>query len=276
MAAIGTGAAVATATVDTEEQSWSERPFATGAFDPLYCAAKRGPMTRSLSGKAIVLAEALEDYRPMATRRIIIRTQVRVQVRRTVRWQQTITPIYQPAPSLPTMRTTAHLPAVTTQRRRVISTFGGNGGLDDLYVAPPSAEREWDVFVSYAGEDKATASELAAELEALDIRAWFAKTELTIGMGLRRSIDYGLAHSRFGAVLMSHAFFRKEWPQRELDGIVALQVGGRQRVLPIWHGLSHDDMLGYSPTLADTVAARTSDSTIKEIAAEIARVVRGA
>ncbi len=63
--------------------------------------------------------------------------------------------------------------------------------------------------------------------------------------------------------------------QRELDGIVALQVGGRQRVLPVWHGLNHDDMLAYSPTLADTVAARTSDSTIKEIAAEIARVVRG-
>ena len=54
-----------------------------------------------------------------------------------------------------------------------------------------------------------------------------------------------------------------------------LQVGGRQRVLPVWHGLSHDDMLGYSPTLADTVAARTSDATIKEIAAEIARAVRG-
>jgi hypothetical protein len=172
------------------------------------------------------------------------------------------------------MRTVAQLPATTTHRR-VISTFGGNGGLDDLYVAPPSVERDWDVFISYSGEDKATAGELAAELEALDIRAWFAKTELTIGMGLRRSIDHGLAHSRFGVVLMSHSFFKREWPQRELDGIVALQVGGRQRVLPIWHGLSHDDMLEYSPTLADTVAARTSDSTIKEIAAEIARVVRG-
>jgi len=209
----------------------------------------------------------------MATRRITVRTTVRVQVRRTVRWQATITPIYRPAPSLPAMRSVPQLPAAVTQRRRAVSTFGGDGGLEDLYVAPPSAEREWDVFVSYAGEDKATAAELASELEALDVRPWFAQTELTIGMGLRRSIDHGLAHSRFGVVLMSHSFFRKEWPQRELDGIVALQVGGRQRVLPIWHGLSYDDMLGYSPTLADTVAARTSDSTIKEIAAEIARVV---
>ena len=211
----------------------------------------------------------------MATRRITIRRTIRVEVRRTVRLQTTFAPISRATTSLLPVRTTAQLPASTTQRRRVISTFGGGGSLNDFYVAPPSPEREWDVFVSYAGEDRATASELAAELEALDISPWFAETELTIGMGLRRSIDYGLAHSRFGVVLMSHDFFRKPWPQRELDGIVGLQVAGRQRVLPIWHGLSHDDMLGYSPTLADTIAARTSDSTIKEIAAAIARVVRG-
>jgi hypothetical protein len=228
-----------------------------------------------LSGRAVVLAEALEGYLAMATRRITIRRTVRVEFRRTVRLQRTFTPIYQRAPSIPTMRTTAQLPS-TTQRQRVISTFGGNGGLEDLYVAPPSADRWWDVFICYAHADKATASLIAAELEALGIRAWFDKTEVTIGMGIRRSIDYGLAHSRFGVVLMSHTFFDREWPQRELDGIVALQVGGRHQVLPIWHGLSRDDMLRYSPTLADTVAARTGDSTIKEIAAEIARAVRGA
>jgi hypothetical protein len=228
-----------------------------------------------LSGRAVVLAEALEGYRAMATRRITIRRTVRVEVRRTIRLQRTFTPIYQLAPSISTIRTTAQLPS-TTQRQRVISTFGSNGGLEDLYVAPPSADRWWDVFICYAHADKPTASLIASELEALGIRAWFDKTELTIGIGIRRSIDYGLAHSRFGVVLMSHSFFGREWPQRELDGIVALQVGGRHQVLPIWHGLSHDDMLQYSPTLADTVAARTADSTIKEIAAEIARVVRGA
>jgi hypothetical protein len=210
----------------------------------------------------------------MVTRRITVRTTVRVQVRRTVTLRRTITPIYRPAPSLPTMRTMAQLPATVT-RRSVISTFSGGGGLDNLYVAPPSPEKQWDVFVSFSGEDRAIASELTDELEALGIRAWFAKTELTIGASLRRSIDYGLSHSRFGVVLLSHSFFRREWPQRELDGIVALQVGGRQQVLPIWHGISHDDMLSYSPMMAGTIAARTQDSTIKEIAAEIVRVVRG-
>jgi len=210
----------------------------------------------------------------MATRKIAVR--YRVEVRRTVRVRQTITPVFRPAPVMPAARSVAQVAATTRSRRRVISTYGGNvGGADDFYVAPPSADRGWDVFISYAHEDKATASRLAAELRALDVSAWFDETEMTIGMGIRRAIDHGLAHSRFGVVVMSHAFFRKEWPQRELDGLVALQVGGRQRVLPVWHGLSHEDMLGYSPTLADTMAARTAEATIAEIAAEIARVVRG-
>lgn len=212
----------------------------------------------------------------MATRRITVRGtvryQVRYQVRTTVRYRQTVTPQYESFLA-PPPRPIARIPATARQTRQVISTYGGYGGLDDLYVAPPSPDREWDVFISYANEDKATVVLLAAELDAQGVKPWFDKTELTMGIGLRRSIDYGLAHSRFGVVFMSHSFFSKEWPQRELDGLVALQVDGRQRVLPVWHGLTHDDVLGYSPMLADTIAARTSDSTIEEIAAEIARIV---
>lgn len=210
----------------------------------------------------------------MATRRITVRTTVRYQVRTTTRIRRTVTPTYVSAPSIAPTRAIAQLPA-STRTRRLISTYGGDmGGADDFYVAPPSPEREWDVFISYASEDRPTVALLAATLRDLDIEPWFDETELTIGMGLRRSIDHGLAHSRFGVVVMSHSFFRKEWPQRELDGLVALQVGGRQRVLPVWHGIDHDDMLRYSPTLADLYAARTSSASIAEIGAEIAKVVR--
>jgi hypothetical protein len=38
------------------------------------------------------------------------------------------------------------------------------------------------------------------------------------GFRLRRSIDHGLAHSRFGIVLISKHVLQKEWPQKELDG----------------------------------------------------------
>ena len=209
----------------------------------------------------------------MATIRFTVRRTVQVQVRRTVTLRQTFMPQYVAMPTL--VQRPVQLPATAQRTSRVVTSSAGTGGLDDLYVAPPSPDREWDVFISYASEDKATVAILASELRTRGIRAWFDETELTIGMGLRRSIDHGLANSRFGVVFMSHAFFKKEWTQRELDGLVALQVQGRQRVLPVWHGITHDDVLGYSPTLADTVAARTSDSSMAEIAAEITRIIQG-
>ncbi len=44
-------------------------------------------------------------------------------------------------------------------------------------------------------------------------------------------------------------------------------------MLPLWHEISMDEVRRASPTLADTVALRTSDYSIAEIAEEIAAVV---
>jgi hypothetical protein len=69
--------------------------------------------------------------------------------------------------------------------------------------------------------------------------------------------------------------FSKSWPQYELDGLVTMANSGRQVLLPLWHGVSQDEVMNYSPSLADKVALRTIDSTIDEIAEEIAIVVQG-
>jgi hypothetical protein len=92
---------------------------------------------------------------------------------------------------------------------------------------------------------------------------------LTIGDSLRRKIDEGLARSRFGVVVLSEAFFKKEWPQRELDGLVALETTGATRILPIWHKITKDEVYSRSPTLGDKVALNTSTKTVAEIAAEL-------
>ena len=41
---------------------------------------------------------------------------------------------------------------------------------------------------------------------------------------LRRSIERGLARSRYGVVALSAHFFRKEWPQKELDTLVTKET----------------------------------------------------
>ena len=140
---------------------------------------------------------------------------------------------------------------------------------------PDDKDETWDVFISHASEDKeAVAEPLANELRARGLKVWLDKTELRIGDSLRRKIDYGLAHSTFGVVILSKAFFAKGWPQYELDGIIGMSVDGDQRMLPIWHEISRDEVARQSPSLVDKIARNTAISTVAEIADEIADVVK--
>ena len=91
------------------------------------------------------------------------------------------------------------------------------------------------------------------------MRVWYDDFTLKVGDSLRRSIDRGLSHSRYGVVVLSPAFFGKDWPERELDGLVAKEVGGRKVILPVWLNVTAEDVRNYSLTLADRVAASSSD-----------------
>ncbi len=144
-------------------------------------------------------------------------------------------------------------------------------------VLPDEDGETWDVFISHASEDKAVVAEpLAAALRAKGLKVWLDKTELRIGDSLRRKIDYGLAHSTFGVVILSKSFFAKGWPQYELDGIIGMSVNGEQRMLPIWHEISRDEVAKRSPSLVDKIARNTAINTVAEIADEIADVVQEA
>jgi uncharacterized protein YxjI len=140
-------------------------------------------------------------------------------------------------------------------------------------ASEPSSE-EYDLFISHATEDKeGIVRGLVSALRERGVDVWYDEFELRIGDSLRRKIDQGLARSRFGLVILSHPFFAKNWPQYELDGLVALEMAGRQRILPVWHEITKDEVLGYSASLADKVALSTATYTVQEIADEIATVV---
>lgn len=134
--------------------------------------------------------------------------------------------------------------------------------------------REHDVFISHASEDKqSVVRPLADALIAEGLRVWYDEFELRIGDSLRRKIDQGLANSRVGLVVLSHAFIAKGWTNYELDGIVTRSVTGEQVLLPIWHNISKQEVMAYSPSLADKVARNTATHTVEEIAREIAELI---
>ena len=74
----------------------------------------------------------------------------------------------------------------------------------------PAGEPTRDVFLCHASEDKdEVARPLAEALVAQGYDVWFDEYELAIGASLRRSIDQGLATSRFGLVVLSPSFFNR-------------------------------------------------------------------
>lgn len=133
---------------------------------------------------------------------------------------------------------------------------------------------EFDVFISHASEDKDDfVRPLAEELSGRDIRVWYDESTLKVGDSLRRKIDQGLARSRYGIVVLSGAFFVKNWPQYELDGMVAREMDGHKVILPIWHKVSKSEVIRFSPSLADKVAINSSLSSIDEIADQLMEVI---
>jgi len=137
--------------------------------------------------------------------------------------------------------------------------------------------RTWDVFISHAHEDLATvARPLYDSLTALGVEAWLDDAELKVGQSLRRRIDEGIRSSRFGVVILSESFFGKGWAEHELDGLVTRSNAGEQSLLPIWHNLDVAQVRSYSPSLADKMAILTRDTSVEDIAAQIAEAVQDA
>ena len=124
---------------------------------------------------------------------------------------------------------------------------------------PGIIKKRWNVFISHASEDKGEiARPLAQALEDEGYAVWYDESTLTVGDGLRKSIDQGLAQSDFGVVILSRHFFEKHWPQQELNGLAGKEVNGRKVILPVWHGVGVEEVRSFSPMLADRIGVHTS------------------
>ncbi len=133
-----------------------------------------------------------------------------------------------------------------------------------------------DLFISHASEDKdAIARPLAEALLGSGLTVWFDEYELVLGDSLRERIDEGLQSSRFGVVILSPAFFSKDWTREELNGLFALGLGDERRILPVWHEIGLEEVRGHSPILASRLAAKTEDGLEPVVEAIAEAVARG-
>lgn len=141
-------------------------------------------------------------------------------------------------------------------------------------LSPEFNIKEHDVFISHASEDKdEIVRPLALALRNAGLSVWYDEFELKIGDSLRQKIDRGLSKSKFGIVVLSRSFIKKGWTNYELDGIITKVVSGEQVLLPIWHNITKQEVVEFSPSIADKLARNTANFTVVEIANEIAELI---
>ena len=90
------------------------------------------------------------------------------------------------------------------------------------------------MFICHASEDKVAVIEpLAAALRERGLHVRLDRMEILIGDSLAQKIDEGLAHSRFGVVVVSPAVLAKEtgWVRRELYALAAREAQRDQVVV---------------------------------------------
>ena len=133
---------------------------------------------------------------------------------------------------------------------------------------------KYDVFIAHASEDKEEFVEpLARRLQHSGLNVWYDDFSLRLGDSLSRSISFGLKTSMYGIVVLSHNFFGKSWPERELGALTAREDGGHKVILPIWHRVTRSDVVRCNPLLADKLAVRSSEG-MDVVVEKILAVVR--
>lgn len=137
--------------------------------------------------------------------------------------------------------------------------------------------KAYDVFISHASEDKhPLVEELITHLKAEGIRVWYDKDEIDCGDRFRAKIDEGLEKAQYGIIILSPDYIRAEkyWTKAELDALIQIEsAAGRKVLLPVWHHLSKNEVMAFSPLLASRSALNTTTLSIAEIAAHIKQII---
>lgn len=134
----------------------------------------------------------------------------------------------------------------------------------------------WDVFISHASEDKeAVALPLKRALEQAGFSCWIDQEQISLGGGLPRRIDAGLARSSFTVVIASPSYFTKAWTRKEMDAAVARDVTRRtETVLVVLHEMTIKELQDESPMTAVLLAVPWTQG-ISRVVVQIAGAIRG-
>lgn len=133
---------------------------------------------------------------------------------------------------------------------------------------------EYDFFISHASEDKESfVRPLASALMNIGYRIWYDEFSMKVGDSLVESISNGLKNSQYGVLILSKNFFKKQWPQKELNALINKEiVTDDNLILPIWLNIEAEEIYEHAPLLIDKLAIKVSDNDIKTALSGIEKI----
>lgn len=130
-----------------------------------------------------------------------------------------------------------------------------------------------DVFLCHAWDDRqGAAKELHDLLVSLGVKVWFSEKDLGLGVPMMRAIDKGLASSRIGIVLVTPALLKKLPQESVSDKELSTLLAG-ERLIPIVHETTYENLRNVSPMLASRSGLSTAEDSMATVAAKLAELV---
>lgn len=130
-----------------------------------------------------------------------------------------------------------------------------------------------DAFLCHAWDDRqGAAKQLHDLLEAAGVKVWFSEKDLGLGVSMMRAIDKGLAASRIGLVLVTPALLARLPKESVADKELSALLAGN-RLVPIVHNTTYEDLRNVSPLLASRSGLDTAEDSMEVIASKVAELV---
>jgi len=132
----------------------------------------------------------------------------------------------------------------------------------------------WDVFMSHASLDKPYVGGLVKALREAGVTVWYDDDCVAWGEPLRQAIKNGLKNSTYGIVVLSKAYLAdRKWIEHEFDALFAREKQNSFIILPVWHGVTRDEIEAYDPALADRKGSIGNSDDCGEIVGNVLKLL---
>jgi hypothetical protein len=105
---------------------------------------------------------------------------------------------------------------------------------------------------------------------------WYDEFSLKVGDRLRENIERGLKECKKCIIVLSPNFCNNRgWSKREFDSISIRETLTNQNlILPVWHGVSKEEIFDYCPSLLDVKAVEWNKVEADDVCRQLGQAIQ--